>query len=76
MKTIIKVYKRHGWRWQMRDARNGKIIGASTEPNGYTRQAACLKNLERVTGFREMRAFPGDGSEMTVSLLLRDWEFP
>jgi len=51
MKTIIRVYrvaKLHGWRWQMRDARNGRVIGASTED--YARQAACLKNLERVTG--------------------------
>lgn len=35
---------------QMRDARNGRIIGASTE--GYVRQSACLKNLERVIGLR------------------------
>ena len=49
MKTTITIYREHGsWRWQMRDARNVKIIGASTE--GYDRRAACLKNLERVTG--------------------------
>ena len=48
MKTIIRVYRDDGWRWQMRDARNGRVIGASTE--AYVRQSACLRNLERVTG--------------------------
>lgn len=49
MKTVIRVYREHGtWRWQMRDARNGRIIGASSE--GYVRRAACLANLSRVTG--------------------------
>jgi len=49
MKTTITVYREHGaWRWQMHDARNGRIIGASSE--GYVRRAACLANLVRVTG--------------------------
>jgi len=50
MKTTIALYRTgSGWRWQMRDARNGRIIGAATE--GYDRRAACLKNLERVSGY-------------------------
>lgn len=68
MKTIIRVYRRKGWRWQMRDARNGRIIGASTE--AYMRRSSCLRNLERVTGIlargtvagfrvREWRCNPG-----------------
>lgn len=74
MKTIIRVYHAPScWRWQMRDARNGKIIGASTE--AYVRQAACLRNLERVTGFRDMHPFRGDSCEMTLVLLAREWEF-
>lgn len=48
MKTTIRVYRRNGWRWQMRDARNGRVIGASTE--AYVRRAACIANLDRVTG--------------------------
>lgn len=48
MKTVIRVYRSKGWRWQMRDARNGRVIGASTE--AYMRQSSCLRNLERVTG--------------------------
>ena len=48
MKTIIRLYRSRGWRWQMRDARNGRVIGASTE--AYMRQSSCLRNLERVTG--------------------------
>lgn len=49
MKTTITICREHGaWRWQMTDARNGRIIGASSE--GYVRRAACLANLARVTG--------------------------
>ena len=48
MKTIIRVYRSKGWRWQMKNARNGRIIGASIE--SYVRPSACLRNLERVTG--------------------------
>lgn len=48
MKTIIRLYRSRGWRWQMRDARNGRIIGASSE--AYQRRAACLANLQRVVG--------------------------
>lgn len=48
MKTIIRLYRSRGWRWQMRDARNGRVIGASSE--AYQRRAACLANLWRVTG--------------------------
>lgn len=49
MNTTIAIYRTgEGWRWQMRDARNGRIIGASSE--GYVRRAACLANLARVTG--------------------------
>lgn len=71
MKTIIRVYRDDGWRWQMRDTRNGRIIGASTE--GYTRQTACLKNLERVTGV----TLDGwrTGREVTLKLDRRHWLF-
>ena len=49
MKTAITLYRApDGWRWQMTDARNGRIIGASTE--GYAARSAALKNLARVTG--------------------------
>lgn len=49
MKTIISIYRTgEGWRWQMREATNGRIIGASSE--AYQRRAACLANLRRVTG--------------------------
>ncbi len=51
MKTTITLCRASdGWRWQMTDARNGRIIGAATE--GYDRRAACLKNLKRVIGLR------------------------
>lgn len=49
MKTTITLYiSNDGWRWRMTDARNGRIIGASTE--AYARRSACLANLARVTG--------------------------
>ena len=67
MKTIIRVYRSRGWRWQMRDARNGKIIGASTE--AYMRQAACLNNLERVTG---VSLYDTDGDQL-LFLHYREW---
>lgn len=31
-----------GWRWRVR-ARNGRIVGASSE--AFTRRAACVRNL-------------------------------
>ena len=47
MKTIVELYKRNGqWRWRMRDYRNKKIIGASTE--GYKRRVDAIKNLNRI----------------------------
>lgn len=67
MKTIIRVYRDDGWRWQMRDARNGRVIGASTE--GYARQTACLKNLERVTG---VNLYDTDGDQ-SLFLRYREW---
>jgi uncharacterized protein YegP (UPF0339 family) len=46
-KALVQVYKRgKNWRWRMKDARNGKIIGASSE--GYRRKVDCLNNLDRV----------------------------
>lgn len=59
MKTIIDLYScrvltsgptrgRREWRWRMRDGRNGKIIGASSE--GYLKRAAAVRNVARVTG--------------------------
>ena len=49
MKTTITLYRASdGWRWQMRDARNSKIIGASSE--AYKRRAGARENLCRVTG--------------------------
>lgn len=72
MKTIIRVYRFRGWRWQMRDAKNGRVIGASTE--AYVRQAACLRNLERVTGFRMYPSKRGQlNSEIDVVLNARNW---
>jgi len=45
--TIVELYKSKGqWRWRMTDARNGKIIGASSE--GYKRKVDAVKNLNRV----------------------------
>lgn len=45
----IIVYRSRGnWRWRMQCARNGKIVGASSE--GYRRRAAAMHNLETVTG--------------------------
>jgi len=37
-----------GWRWQLR-ARNGRIIGASSE--AYRVRARCLENFTVVTAF-------------------------
>lgn len=49
MKTTITLYREHGvWRWTMRDARNGRIIGASTE--GYCTRKTCLANISRIIG--------------------------
>lgn len=36
------------WRWSLK-ARNGRIVGASTE--SYRGRGGALRNLERVTGF-------------------------
>ena len=45
--TIVEVYKKGGqWRWRMRDRRNGKTIGASTE--AYKRRIDAIRNLQRV----------------------------
>ena len=71
MKTIIRLYRSRGWRWQMRDARNGRVIGASTE--GYMRQSACVRNLFRVTGV-SVRVSRGKDSMSRVALLAsREW---
>lgn len=49
MNTKITIYKNRGqWRWRMLDARNNKIIGASTE--GYKTKSAMFRNIYRVTG--------------------------
>lgn len=49
MKTIIELKRTtSGWRWTMRDYRNRKIIGASTE--GYRRRIDAVGNLERLSG--------------------------
>lgn len=50
-----------------RRARNGRVIGASTE--GYARQTACLKNLERVTG---VNLYDTDGDQ-SLFLGHREW---
>ena len=39
-----EVYQNHGWRWR-RTARNGNIVGASTE--GYVNKADCISNAKR-----------------------------
>ena len=76
MKTTITLYRStDGWRWTMTDARNGRIIGASTE--GYDRRAAALKNLARVTGCefiigtRERK----DRYERTATFGPRPWSY-
>lgn len=46
-KTVIELYLSRGqYRWRMKSAKNGKIIGASTE--SYKRRIDALKNLNRV----------------------------
>ncbi len=46
-KTIVELYKSgEHYRWRMRDFRNHKIIGASTE--GYKRKVYAVRNLARV----------------------------
>jgi len=75
VKTIIRVYRTNaGWRWQLRDYRNRKIIGASTEV--YVRRPACIANLRRVTGC-DVRVPSGkSASERTVRLGGREWWLP
>ncbi len=52
-KTIVELYLSKGqYRWRMRDFRNHKIIGASTE--SYKRKVYAVRNLNRVG-----RAFNG-----------------
>jgi uncharacterized protein YegP (UPF0339 family) len=47
VKTRVELFKMpKGWRWRMTDARNGKIIGASTE--SYSRRIDAVRNLDRV----------------------------
>jgi uncharacterized protein YegP (UPF0339 family) len=44
----LKLYVRTGgWRWTLR-ARNGRIIGASTQ--AYKRRADAFRNIKRVIG--------------------------
>jgi uncharacterized protein YegP (UPF0339 family) len=46
--TVVELFKNRGkWRWRMRDYRNRKIIGASTE--GYANRYDAVKNLQRVS---------------------------
>lgn len=48
MIDCIYLYRSHsGWRWRIRDSRNGRIIAASTE--AYRDRKAALRNLNRVT---------------------------
>jgi uncharacterized protein YegP (UPF0339 family) len=46
--TIVMWRALGEWRWTMR-ARNGRIVGASTE--GYKRRAAAIANMHTVTNF-------------------------
>lgn len=56
-RAIVTAYKgKGGWRWQMKDALNGKIIGASTE--GYKNLGDMLDNFRRVTALTDV-AFSG-----------------
>lgn len=51
MKTIMQIYvrgRRRQWRWRMLDARNRRIIGASSE--SYLNRHQAISNLKRVTG--------------------------
>ena len=71
-KTTITLYRApDGWRWQMTDARNGRIIGASTE--GYSERAAMLKNLARVTGCALVVKGRKARYERTVDLRAAQW---
>lgn len=47
MIVILTLYRSRGWRWRM-TARNGKVIGSSTE--GYRRRCDAARNLLIVTG--------------------------
>ena len=72
MKTIIRVYHDKAvWRWKLRDARNGRVIGASTE--GYSSRSACLRNLARVTGVSVRVSSSKIEYERTAYLSGRDW---
>lgn len=53
MRSILILHRtRKGasgeWRWRVLDARNGRILGASTE--GYVARRDAAKNYERLTG--------------------------
>ncbi len=39
-----EIYQSSGWRWR-RTARNGNIVGASTE--GYANKSDCIANARR-----------------------------
>lgn len=46
--TLYKMPSNGQWRWNLR-ARNGRIIGASTE--AYRTRGAAIKNIFAVTSF-------------------------
>lgn len=53
MKTIMQIYvrgRKRQWRWRMLDARNRRIIGASSE--SYLNRHQAVSNLKRVTGIK------------------------
>lgn len=76
MKTTITICREHGaWRWTMTDARNGRIIGASSE--GYVRRAACLANISRVVGHEIVVKGRNRANRYTRTLYLgpRQWSY-
>jgi uncharacterized protein YegP (UPF0339 family) len=76
MNTTIAIYRTgEGWRWQMRDARNGRIIGAATE--GYSSRKACLANISRVVGHEIVVKSRNRDNRYTrtVSLGPRAWSY-
>lgn len=53
---IFKLYKnwRGQWRWQLKSAHNGKIIGASSE--GFKNRGDCIDNASlTLTGLKNAK---------------------
>lgn len=65
MKTIVRIYllgRKRAWRWQLLDARNRRVIGASNE--GYKNRHAAVANLWRVVGVMDIPRIPYGTKDM------------